>query len=134
MLRRAKGTPSYAVKYESRGIGYDENPFTTTTTTMAPDDVDYAGSITFMDIREELPMVDPENLSPQNVLEILLYLFQKKPGFIDRGHEINNRETAWVNAFLFRLKPDIDADGMECFVVETVGSSVDKMAELREKT
>ena len=46
--------------------------------TMAPDDVDYAGSITFMDIREELPMVDPENLSPQNVLEILLYLFKKK--------------------------------------------------------
>ena len=101
---------------------------------MAPDDIDYAGSITFMDIREDLPMVDPENLSPQNVLEILLYLFQKKQGFIDRGHEINNRETAWVNAFLFRLKPDIDADGMECFVVETVGSSVDKMAELREKS
>ena len=105
-----------------------------TTNAMAPDDVDYAGSITFMDIREDLPMVDPENLSPQNVLEILLYIFQKKPGFIDRGHEINNRETAWVNAFLFRLKPDIDVDGMECFVVETVGSSVDKMAELREKS
>ena len=52
---------------------------------MAPDDIDYAGSITFMDIREDLPMVDPENLSPQNVLEILLYLFQKKPGFVDRG-------------------------------------------------
>ena len=105
-----------------------------TTNTMAPDDVDYAGSITFMDIREDLPMVDPENLSPQNVLEILLYIFQKKPGFIDRGHEVNNRETAWINAFLFRLKPDIGVDGMECFVVETVGSSVDKMAALRESS
>ena len=101
---------------------------------MAPDDVDYAGSIKFMDIREDLPMVDTENLSTQNVLEILLYIFQKNPGFIDRVHELNNRETAWVNAFLFRLKPDIDANGMECFVVETVGSSFDKMAELREKS
>ena len=42
---------------------------------MVPDDIDYAGCITFMDIREDLPMIDPENLSPQNVLEILLYLF-----------------------------------------------------------
>jgi len=105
-----------------------------TTNTMAPVDVDYSGSITFMEIREDLPMIDPENLSPQNVIEILLYLFQKKPGFIDHGHEINNRETAWVNALLFRLKPDINADGMECFVVETLGSSVDKMAELRERS
>ena len=95
---------------------------------------DYSASISAIDIRESLPSVDPENLSAEDVLAILLYLFQKKPGFIDRGHEINNRETAWVNAFLFRLKPDIDADGVECFVVETVGSSVDKMAELREKT
>ena len=99
---------------------------------MAPINVDYSGSITFMDIREDLPTIDPENLSPQNVIEILLYLFQKKPGFVDLGHEINNRETAWVNAFLFRLKPVVDANGLELFVVETVGSSVDKMAALRE--
>lgn len=75
-----------------------------TTYTMAPINVDHSGSITFMDIREDLPMLDPENLPPQNVLEILLYLFKKKPDFIDRGHEINNRKTAWVNAYLFRLK------------------------------
>ena len=99
---------------------------------MVPDDIDYSSSITFMDIREDLPMIDPEDLSPQNVLEILLYLFKKKPDFIDRGHEINNRETAWVNAYLFRLKQHIDPDGLEFFVVENVGSSVDKMAELRE--
>ena len=36
-----------------------------------------------------------------------------------------------VNAYLFRLKPGIDADGMESFSVETVGSSVDRMAKLR---
>ncbi len=99
---------------------------------MAPINVDHSGSITFMDIREDLPMLDPENLSPQNVLEILLYLFQKKPGFVDLGHEINNRETAWVNAFLFRLKPVMNANGLEYFFVKTVGSSVDKMAALRE--
>ena len=48
-----------------------------TTYTMAPINVDHSGSITFMDIREDLPMLDPENLPPQNVLEILLYLFKK---------------------------------------------------------
>ena len=36
-----------------------------------------------------------------------------------------------MNAYLFRLKPHIDDNGLEGFVVETVGSSVDKMAELR---
>ena len=65
------------------------------------------------------------------MLDVLLHLFQQKPGFVDRGHEANNRETAWVNAYLFRLKPGIDVDGMESFSVETVGSSVDRMAKLR---
>ena len=96
-----------------------------------PEDFDYSASISMMDIRENLPFVDPENLSSQDVLEVLLHLFRQKPGFVDRGHEINNKETAWVNAFLFRLKPDIDHDGVETFVVEIIGSSVDRMATLR---
>ena len=96
-----------------------------------PEDFDYSASISMMDIRENLPSVDPENLSSQDVLEVLLHLFRQKPGFVDRGHEINNKETAWVNAFLFRLKPDIDHDGVETFVVEIIGSSVDRMATLR---
>ncbi|MGC6482236.1 MAG: hypothetical protein ACON4T_01500 [Synechococcus sp.] len=65
------------------------------------------------------------------MLEILLHLFRQKPGFVDRGHEINNKETAWVNAFLFRLQPGTDANGMEMFSVETIGSSADRMAKLR---
>jgi hypothetical protein len=96
-----------------------------------PEDFDYSASISMMDVRENLPFVDPENLSSQDVLEVLLHLFRQKPGFVDRGHEINNKETAWVNAFLFRLKPDIDHDGVETFVVEIIGSSVDRMATLR---
>ncbi|MEB3159311.1 MAG: hypothetical protein VKK03_07600 [Synechococcus sp.] len=96
-----------------------------------PEDFDYSATISHMEVRESLPFIDPENLSAQDVLAVLLYLFRQKPGFIDRGHEINNRETAWVNAFLFRLKPGLDGDGMEGFVVETVGSSVDRMAKLR---
>ena len=95
-----------------------------------PKDFDYSASISMMDVRESLPFVDPENLSSQDVLEILLYLFRQKPGFVDRGHEVNNKETAWVNAFLFRLKSNIDHDGMEAFVVEIIGSSVDRMAKL----
>ena len=96
-----------------------------------PEDFDYSASISMMDVRENLPFVDPENLSSQGVLEVLLHLFRQKPGFVDRGHEINNKETAWVNAFLFRLKPGIDHDGVETFVVEVIGSSVDRMANLR---
>ena len=96
-----------------------------------PEDFDYSASISMLDVRENLPFVDPENLSSQDVLEVLLHLFRQKPGFVDRGHEINNKETAWVNAFLFRLKPDIDHDGVETFVVEIIGSSVDRMATLR---
>ena len=87
-----------------------------------------------MDIRENLPFIDPEGLSPQDVLAVLLHLFQQKPGFIDRGHEINNKETAWVNAFLFRLTPAKDQDGMDAFVVEVIGSSVDRMANLRSES
>ena len=94
-------------------------------------DFDYSASISLMDVRENLPFIDPENLSSQDVLEVLLHLFRQKPGFVDRGHEINNKETAWVNAFLFRLNPGIDHDGMEAFVVEIIGSSVDRMAKLR---
>ena len=59
-----------------------------------------------MDVRDQLPSIDPENLSPQDVLTILLHLFQQQPGFVDRGHEVNNKETAWVNGFLFRLQND----------------------------
>ena len=51
---------------------------------------------------------------------------------IDRGHEQNNRQTAWINAVLYRLKPTVDENGMDGFEVEKVGSSMDKMAELRE--
>ena len=98
---------------------------------MQTGDFDYSASISFLEIRESLPSVDPDNLTAQNVLDVLLHLFQQKPGFVDRGHEVNNRETAWVNAYLFRLKPGINADGMEAFTVETVGSSVDRMAKLR---
>ena len=49
-----------------------------------------------MDVREIFPFLDPEQLNPNDVLEILLYVFQQTPGFVDRGHETNNRETAWV--------------------------------------
>lgn len=97
-----------------------------------PDEFDYSATISNLDIRENLPAVDPENLSSTDVLQILLYLFQSKPGFIDRGHELNNRETAWINAILYRLKPTVDENGMDGFVVEKVGSSMDKMAELRK--
>ena len=100
--------------------------------TSMPDEFDYSATISNLDIRENLPAVDPENLSSADVLQILLYLFQSKPGFIDRGHELNNRETAWINAILYRLKPTVDENGMDGFVVEKVGSSMDKMAELRK--
>ena len=96
-----------------------------------PEEFDYSASISSMDIRENLPSIDPECLAESDVLEILLYLFNQKPGFIDRGHELNNRDTAWVNAYLFRLKSATVENGMDGFVVETVGSSMDKMAELR---
>ena len=57
-----------------------------------------------------------------------LHLFQQQPGFVDRGHEVNNKETAWVNGFLFRLQNDATAERLS---IEEVGSSVDKISALR---
>ena len=91
---------------------------------------DYSASISFMDVREFLPSIDPENLLPQDVLDILLYVFSMKDGFVDRGHEPNNAETAWINGYLFRLK----VKNPELFEVENIGSSVDKMAALRNSS
>ena len=84
-----------------------------------------------MDIREYLPTVDPDNLTQTNVLEILLYLMNQKNGFLDRGHEENNNETAWINGFLLKLIPQIDENGMHRFVVQCIGSSMDKIALLK---
>ena len=95
-----------------------------------PEGFDYSASISFLEIRDQLPLIDPECLSRQDVLSILLHLFDQKPGFVDRGHDVNNAETAWVNAYLFRLRPGRDDQGLEGFVVECIGSSVDRMAEL----
>lgn len=97
---------------------------------VVPEDFDYSASISFLEIRDQLPLIDPESLSSQDVLEILLHLFQQKPGFVDRGHDVNNAQTAWVNAYLFRLSPGRDDQGLEGFVVECIGSSVDRMAAL----
>lgn len=95
-----------------------------------PEGFDYSASISFLEIRDQLPLIDPECLSRQDVLAILLHLFDQKPGFVDRGHDVNNAETAWVNAYLFRLRPGRDDQGLEGYVVECIGSSVDRMAEL----
>ena len=86
-------------------------------------------SISFMDVREAFPYIDPERLSPGDVLDILLRAFHQIQGFVDLGHETNNRETAWVNGYLYRLKDN----GLESFVLENIGSSVDKMDALREQ-
>ena len=86
-------------------------------------------TISFIDVRETFPFIDPERLNPNDVLEILLHVFQQTPEFVDRGHETNNRETAWVNGYLYRLRDN----GMEGFVVDNIGSSVDKIAALREQ-
>ena len=86
-------------------------------------------TISFMDVREGFPFIDPERLNPNDVLKILLHLFHQTPGFADRGHETNNSETAWVNGYLYRLRDN----GMEGFVVDNIGSSVDKMAALHEQ-
>ena len=95
-----------------------------------PEGFDYSASISFLEVRDQLPLIDPECLSRQDVLAILLHLFDQKPGFVDRGHDVNNAETAWVNAYLFRLRPGRDDQGLEGYVVECIGSSVDRMAEL----
>ena len=94
-------------------------------------DFDYSAQISFMDIRESLPAIDPENISAQQVVEVLLYLMKQKVGFRDRGHEVNNKETAWINGFLLRLKAIIDDNGNQAFVVDTIGSSMDKIAQLK---
>ena len=91
-------------------------------------DFDYSAQISFMDIRENLPAIDPENVSAQQVVEVLLYLMRQKVDFRDRGHEVNNKETAWVNGFLFRLQNDATAERLS---IEEVGSSVDKISALR---
>ena len=90
-------------------------------------DVATTGSMSYLDVRDQLPSIDPENLSPQDVLTILLHLFQQQPGFVDRGHEVNNKETAWVNGFFFRLQ---NAATTERLSIEEVGSSVDKISAL----
>ena len=98
---------------------------------MMTNDFDYSAQISFMDIRENFPAIDPENVSAQQVVEVLLYLMRQKVDFRDRGHEVNNKETAWINGFLLRLKPIIDDNGIQSFVVETMGSSMDKIALLK---
>ena len=94
-------------------------------------DFDYSGQILFMDVREYLPTIDPESLSKKHTLQILLYIMNLKENFHDRGHEENNEETAWVNGYLLKLVPDIDQDGMQRFLVQCIGSSVDKIAMLK---
>ena len=37
-----------------------------------PEDFDYSASISMMDVRENLLFVDPENLSSQDVFEVLI--------------------------------------------------------------
>ena len=86
-------------------------------------------SIYLMGVREAFPYIDPERLSPGDVLDIVLSAFHQVQGFVNLGHETNNRETACVNGYLYRLK---DND-LQSFVVENIGSSVDKMAALREQ-
>ena len=98
---------------------------------MMTNDFDYSAQISFIDIRENLPTIDPEDVSAQQVVEILLYLMRQKVDFRDRGNEVNNKETAWINGFLLRLKPIIDDDGIQAFVVEAMGSSMDKIALLK---
>ena len=95
------------------------------------DDFDYSGQISFMDVREYLPAIDPESLSKEHVLQILLYVMNQKENFLDRGHEENNEETAWINGFLLKLMPDIDRDGIQRFLVQCIGSSVDKIALIK---
>ena len=86
------------------------------------------GTLSYLDVRDQLLSIDPENLFPQDVLTILLHLFHQQPGFVDRGHEVNNKETAWVNGYLFRLHNDAAAERL---FIEEIGSSVDKISALR---
>ena len=34
---------------------------------VVPDDFDYAAEISFLEIREQFPLIDPESLSPKDV-------------------------------------------------------------------
>ena len=77
-----------------------------------------------MDVREAFPFIDPKQLTQQDVLEILLHIFRQTQGFVDRVHEIGNRETVWLNGYLYRLRNN----GIDSFVEENIGSNVDKMA------
>ena len=86
---------------------------------VGPDAFDYASEISFLEIRDKFPLIDPESLAPRDVLAILLHLFQ--PGFLDRAD--TNSETAWVNGYLYRLRSGTDAEGMEAFQVECIGSA-----------
>ena len=52
---------------------------------MMTNDFDYSAQISFMDIRENLPAIDPENVSAQQVVEVLLYLMRQKVDFRDRA-------------------------------------------------
>ena len=90
-------------------------------------DFDFSAHISFMDIREYLPTIDPENLFKKDVLQVLLYIMHQKEGFVDRGHVENNEQTAWINGFLLKLIPDVDANGIQSYVVQCVGSSMDKI-------
>ena len=90
----------------------------------------FNAEISFIDIRESLPSIDPECLSAEHVLEIILYAMRQKRDFKDRGHEINNKETAWVNGHLLRLKPEVNDTGMPIFIIINIGSSIDKIGAL----
>ena len=91
-------------------------------------DVATTGTLSYLDVRGQLPSIDPENLFPEDVLTILLHLFHQQPGFVDCGHEVNNKETAWVNGYLFRLHNDAAAERLS---IQEIGSSVDKISALR---
>ena len=56
---------------------------------------------------------------------------RQKADFRDRGYEVNNKEIAWTNGFLLRLIPIIDDNRIQAFVIETKGSSMDKIAQLK---
>ena len=90
-----------------------------------------SAQISFMDVRENLPAIGPEDVSAQQVVEILLYLMRQKVDLRDRGYEVNNKEAAWINGFLLRLKSIIDDNGIQACVVETMGSSMDRIAMLK---
>ncbi len=80
-----------------------------------------------MERRQNLSCINPENLSSRDVLELFLHLFGQKPGFVDRGHEMNHKETFCVSTFLFVPTPAIDPDGVEAFVSVVIGSMLTEL-------